>query len=211
MSQPVTTGSPLSRPSGAEQWGNRGASANQMAPEAASGGHPGKCTLILTNIHTHDHTHALTHVDTDTLSNHTYPQTLIHAHTPPTHSRAQPGQRGDQIPATPSFSPSPQQWGRTEFPGDFPPLLGSAAKREPGEWGRKGSHGLSPSCMQSPSEALYTSSNGRFYSHLGALNQLSSPCWASASSPLKWRPFHQHNTSMCPALASSPAFQIWHV
>ena len=40
-----TTSSSLSRPRGAEQWGGGGAAADQVAPEAASGGHPGVLTL----------------------------------------------------------------------------------------------------------------------------------------------------------------------
>lgn len=40
-----TTNSSLSRPRGAEQRGGGGAAADQMAPEAASGGYPGVLTL----------------------------------------------------------------------------------------------------------------------------------------------------------------------
>ena len=49
--EPGTTGFSFSRPRGAEQRGDRGAAADQMAPEAASGGHPGVLTLTFTNTH----------------------------------------------------------------------------------------------------------------------------------------------------------------
>lgn len=81
---PVTAGSSLSRPSGAEQRGDRGTAEDQVAPETASGRHPGVCTLTLTNMRVHVHTHVLA----DTPSKHSHPQatysyTLTHL---PTHS-----------------------------------------------------------------------------------------------------------------------------
>lgn len=82
VSEPVTIDSSLFRPSGAEQCGNRGASADQVAPEAAIGGHPGEYTLI----HSHSQMHMLvsahTHIFMLTYPQNTHAQILTHVRTP---------------------------------------------------------------------------------------------------------------------------------
>ena len=124
--------SSLSRPSGAEQWGDRGTTADQMAPEAASGRHPGACTLTNAQAPVH------TRVRADTPS---HEQTPIRAHTAP-HSLLPPGAwsegRARLHPAPPPRPPS----GENGIPGGISPLPGSAARaqRELGGWGRSVKH-----------------------------------------------------------------------
>lgn len=133
------------------------------------------------------HTFVLTHPQTT----HTHKQAVMRVRTPPDPAWAKSGAR---FQPTCSLSPSPQEWGRTEFPGESP-LLGSVARaqREPGEQGREREASVQHLLCAEP--------------HLYGLSLVSSPTRTSDSSPRKCRPFGQDNTIICPALVSSPVSQ----
>lgn len=156
MNGPVTAGSSLSRPSRAEQRGDPGAAADQVAPKAASGRHPGVCTFTLTHVHAHVHTHARA----DTPSKPTCPRAnpRTHSHTSPLTPNLSLIRRWGWTPAHAWPPPWPPGGGRPESQRDFPlPVprcLYPEGARSVGE-GREDSQ-LSTYCVPCPNQCSPT-------------------------------------------------------
>lgn len=176
---PVTRGPSLSRPHGAEQRGGRGAAADQVAPEAASGGHPGGGTLTLTQTRAPARTHSHTRVHTDKprppVSRHS--STLSHSLSLRTPACFEGGARPSPHPAS---AQAPRSVG-SSIPRGVPLPAQPPGPRESQESGKGRGNGLHTCCVPVPPGAPDPTSLGRCYSHLCGVHQVSAPRWASAS------------------------------